>query len=74
MPRWILAVVLIGAAGVLPAPSTADAQDKTLVDCLNEAVRSCDADFEGNDVYMAAVRGYCYMIRGTICYASKEVQ
>jgi len=72
MYRWLATVALVGGLFVLPGPHSADAQEKSLIDCVNDAVKSCDEDFKGNDVYMAAVRGYCYMIRSTICYASRE--
>lgn len=71
MHRWLAAGMVMAGMVATPGPSIAEMQQKSLVRCLNEAVQSCDADFEGNDVYMAAVRGYCYMIRGAICYAAE---
>ncbi len=68
MKRLVTAVVLAGLVSMLPNPQHADAQQggKT-TKCMIEAVGSCDGDFEGNDIYMAAARGYCYMIRTAMC-------
>ena len=68
MTRLIIAVLLAGVISVLPNPQPADAQqDGKATKCLLEAIESCDEDFEGNDVYMVAARGYCYMIRAAMC-------
>lgn len=68
MKRLVTAVVLAGLVSMLPNPQPADAQQggKT-TKCMIESVDSCDEDFEGNDIYMAAARGYCYMIRTAMC-------
>jgi hypothetical protein len=70
--RRLLAVVLLTALiGFLPQPQPVDAQEKEdgkLKKCLQEAVKECDEDFEPNDERMIAIRGWCYMIRGAICY------
>ncbi len=68
MRRLITTVFLAGAVGLLPAPAPADAQAK-LVRCLREAIDSCGRDFEGGSPHMVAIRGYCYGIRGGICWA-----
>jgi hypothetical protein len=70
--RQLLAVALLSAfLGLLPHPEPADAQrdqDGKLRKCLQEAVEGCDQDFEPNDEKMVAIRGWCYIIRGAICY------
>ncbi len=72
--RRLLALVLItGLIGLLPHPRPADAQqeeDGKLKECLQEAVAECDKDFEPDDERMVAIRGWCYMIRGAICYVN----
>jgi len=68
MKRLVTAVVLAGLIGMLPNPQPADAQrDGKTTKCMIEAVDTCDEDFKGNDIYMAAARGYCYMIRTAMC-------
>lgn len=68
MKRLVTALVLAGVISMLPNPEPADAQrDGKTTKCMIESVDSCDEDFEGNDVYMAAARGYCYMIRSAMC-------
>ena len=69
--RRLLAVALLsGFLGLLPHPEPADAQDQEgkLKKCLQEAVEECDEEFEPNDEKMVAIRGWCYIIRGAICY------
>ncbi|UCG87350.1 MAG: hypothetical protein JSW71_02045 [Gemmatimonadota bacterium] len=71
--RRLLAVALLsGFLGLLPHPEPADAQgeDSKLKRCLQEAVEECDKDFEPNDEKMVAIRGWCYIIRGAICYVN----
>ena len=72
--RRLLAIALVsGLIGLLPNPRPADAQqeeDGKLKRCLQEAVEECDEDFESNDERMVAIRGWCYMIRGAICYVN----
>ena len=68
MKRLVTAVVLAGLVSMLPNPQPADAQrDGKTTKCMIEAVGTCDEDFEGNDIYLAAARGYCYMIRTAMC-------
>ncbi len=68
MKRLVTAVVLAGLVSMLPNPQPADAQrDGKTTKCMIEAVETCDEDFEGNDIYLAAARGYCYMIRTARC-------
>ncbi|UCD24725.1 MAG: hypothetical protein JSW51_02065 [Gemmatimonadota bacterium] len=70
--RRLLAIALAsGLIGLLPNPRPADAQqeeDGKLKKCLQEAVKECDEDFKPEDHKMVAIRGWCYMIRGAICY------
>ncbi len=71
MRRLFSIALLSGFLGLLPNPQPADAQQKEdgkLKRCLQLAVESCDEDFEPNDEKMVAIRGWCYMIRGAICY------
>jgi hypothetical protein len=71
MRRLFSIALLSGFIGLLPNPQPVDAQrqqDGKLRRCLQEAVESCDEDFEPNDEKMVAIRGWCYMIRGAICY------
>ncbi len=68
MKHLVTAVILAGMVSMLPNPQPADAQqDGKSTRCLLEAIKECDEEFAGNDIYMAAARGYCYMIRATIC-------
>ena len=68
MKRLVTAVVLAGLVSMLPNPQPVDAQrDGKTTKCMIEAVETCDEDFEGNDIYLAAARGYCYMIRTAMC-------
>lgn len=68
MKRLVTAVVLAGLVSMLPNPQPADAQrDGKTTKCMIESVETCDEDFEGNDIYLAAARGYCYMIRTAMC-------
>lgn len=68
MRQLIMTTLLAGALGVFPNPAPVDAQAK-LVKCLREAIGSCDSDFAGAGPHMVAIRGYCYAIRGAICWA-----
>lgn len=67
MKRLIATAFLVGTLGFLANPQPADAQGSRLKRCLQEAVYSCDKDFQGNEPEIVAIRGWCYMIRGTIC-------
>lgn len=67
MKQIITAMVMVGALGMLPNPTPADAGIFKLVKCMSESVKSCDRDFEGNSPEMVAIRGWCYMIRTGIC-------
>jgi len=71
MRKLILSALAAGAVGLLPNPKPADAQDTSLLECTREAIASCDKDFAGNSIYMAAARGYCYMVRTAICKVYK---
>ena len=65
MKRLFLALSLVGALGVLPAPTPADA---TVAEgCLSEAIASCNEDFPGDSDRLLAIRGWCYMIRWGWC-------
>ncbi len=72
MRRLLVIALVSGLIGLLPNPQPADAQeeDGRLRKCLQEAVEECDEDFEPNDERMVAIRGWCYMIRGAICYVN----
>lgn len=65
MKRLILVASVIGALGVLPAPAPADA--KTVNNCLNDSIGSCNSDFGGGSDRSIAIRGWCYMIRWGWC-------
>jgi hypothetical protein len=69
MKKLIMGALCAGAVAMLPNPTPADAREDKVAKCLAEAITSCDEDFAGNDVYLAAARGYCYMIRGGMCLA-----
>lgn len=68
MNKLIVATLAAGAVGLLPNPTPADAQDHKLIDCLKEAIESCDEDFRGDSFYAVAIRGWCYTIRTGMCY------
>ncbi|MGD2136509.1 MAG: hypothetical protein PVF27_10125 [Gemmatimonadales bacterium] len=68
MKQVILGALVAGMIGFMPNPTPADAQSSKTLECVKEAIESCDNDFEGNSIYMAAARGYCYTIRSAICY------
>lgn len=70
MKRFLYALSLVGVLGVLPAPAPADAT--VAVGCLSEAIESCNADFAGESDRMAAIRGWCYMIRWSWCEVFDE--
>ena len=73
MKQLIASVLLAGTVAMLPNPSPADArEDDKLVKCLAEAITECDRDFDGNEIYVVAARGYCYMIRTGMCYALEQ--
>ncbi|UCF41404.1 MAG: hypothetical protein JSW43_03480 [Gemmatimonadota bacterium] len=65
MKRLVFAGLLAGTLGMLPNPKPADAS--RTVACMLSSIASCDRDFPTKDVYLAAARGYCYMIRTAIC-------
>jgi hypothetical protein len=67
MKRLIMGAVLAGVVTMLPNPTPADARQDKLAKCLAEAITSCDRDLAGNDIYLAAARGYCYMLRTGMC-------
>ena len=71
MRRLLAIAAMTALIGFLPQPQPVDAQGKEdgkLKKCLQDAVKECDEDFEPNDERMIAIRGWCYMIRGAICY------
>ena len=68
MTRFITAALFAGAISMLPNPQPADAKSK-VTSCLNEAIGSCDEDFQGSSFYIVSIRGYCYAIRAGMCYA-----
>lgn len=65
MRRAMITALLAGAVGMLSEPVPADAQKLTR--CLLEAIDSCDGHFGGGDPKVAALRGWCYIIRGGWC-------
>jgi hypothetical protein len=65
MKRLVFAGLLAGTLGMFPNPRPADAWHT--VACMLGSIDSCDRDFPTRDVYLAAARGYCYMIRTAIC-------
>ena len=70
MKQLIASALLAGTVAMLPNPTPADAREKDkLAKCLAEAVTACDEDFTGDEIYVIAARGYCYMIRTGMCYA-----
>jgi hypothetical protein len=67
--RKILAMMLlVNALGVVSQPAPADAA-VVQTTCLAEALGSCDSDFDGGSERSIAIRGWCYLIRWTWCYA-----
>lgn len=70
MKQLIASALLAGTVAMLPHPTPADAREKDkLATCLAEAIAECDEDFNGDEIYVIAARGYCYMIRTGMCYA-----
>ena len=69
MKRLMVAALLAGFLGLLPAPQPADAQESDTELCMREAIYTCDEDFDPDSELLVAVRGWCYMIRGGICMA-----
>jgi hypothetical protein len=71
MKQLIASAVLAGMVAMVPNASPADAKEKEddrLAKCLAEAITECDTDFDGDEIYVVAARGYCYMIRTGMCY------
>ena len=71
MKQFIASALLAGMVVMLPSVSPADAKEREedkLAKCLAEAIAECDRDFDGNEIYVVAARGYCYMIRTGMCY------
>src|SRR2546427_10687638 len=66
MKKLMTTMLLLGALGVLSNPAPADATE-VVVDCLNEAISSCDADFGGDAEKAIGIRGWCYAIRWGWC-------
>ena len=66
MRRLIMSAAVVGTLVLLPRPVPADAET-VAKKCLEEAIESCDRDFQGNTPEMVAIRGYCYMIRAAMC-------
>lgn len=70
MKQLIASALLAGTVAMLSHPTPADAREKDkLATCLAEAITECDEDFKGDEIYVMAARGYCYIIRTGICYA-----
>ncbi|MGD8727314.1 MAG: hypothetical protein PVH40_06690 [Gemmatimonadales bacterium] len=70
MKQLMVSALLAGLVAMLPHPTPADArEDDRLAKCLAEAITECDRDFDGDEIYVVAARGYCYMIRTGMCYA-----
>jgi hypothetical protein len=69
MKRLIMAALFCGFVALLPNPQPADAQETKFQGCLRQAVYTCDEDFDPDSEILVAVRGWCYMIRGAICFA-----
>jgi hypothetical protein len=69
--KQLIASALLGCTvAMLSHPTPADAREKDkLTTCLTEAIAECDEDFSGDEIYVIAARGYCYMIRTGMCYA-----
>jgi hypothetical protein len=65
MKRTIFALVLALTLAGGATPATA----KTVVQCVIEAVRDCDARFPPSDRWLVAIRGWCYMISTGMCKA-----
>lgn len=68
MKRLLTIAGLLGVLWVFPNPTTATAETTT-DRCLDEAIRSCDDEFGGDDRFTIAIRGWCYIIRTGICKA-----
>lgn len=64
MKKLLWASMLVGVLGFMPNPPPADA---TAAGCLEESIDSCNADFSGDDYFMVSIRGWCYIIRSSIC-------
>lgn len=67
MKRVILTALAAGVVALLPHPVPADAQSESWVKCIKEANESCQKDFPGDSYFAMSVRGYCIMIRSSIC-------
>jgi hypothetical protein len=63
-----MAALVAGAIGLLPSPQPADAQGSKFQKCVRQAIYTCDEDFDPDSEILVAVRGWCYMIRGGICF------
>ncbi|MBI3983494.1 MAG: hypothetical protein HY337_11325 [Gemmatimonadetes bacterium] len=64
MKRFIGALLLAGALGMTPNPKPADA---AAVSCLDRVIADCDEDFPADSEQLIAIRGWCYIIRGSFC-------
>jgi hypothetical protein len=68
MGKIFTMMLLVSALGVVSKPAPADAAVAETL-CLNDAVSSCDSEFGGGSERAIAIRGWCYLIRWTWCYA-----
>jgi hypothetical protein len=68
MRKIVAMMLLVCALGAVSNPAPADAAVLEQ-SCLSEAVSSCDSEFGGGAEKTIAVRGWCYLIWWTWCYA-----
>jgi len=65
MKQFLWALLLVGAVGMTPNPTPADAAAAS--SCLDRTIADCDEDFSPDSEYLIAIRGWCYIIRGSFC-------
>ena len=64
--KLLTTMLLVGALGAAARPAPADAV--IFADgCLSDSIGSCNSDFGGSAPELAAIRGWCYMIRWGWC-------
>jgi hypothetical protein len=68
MRKIFAMMLLVSALGALSNPAPADAAVLETT-CLNDSIDSCNSDFGGGAERAIAIRGWCYLIRWTWCYA-----
>jgi len=66
MKRYLWALLLAGAVGMTPNPKPADAA-AVAGSCLDNVIADCNEDFSTDSEYLIAIRGWCYIIRGSFC-------